>query len=129
MGESFHHYLAPLKIDTNLADNEKYEQFVMLKTKMLGNVRLIGQLLIRQMVSWKIVFHIADELFAISSVESLETLCVFLDTIGSTFDTPDWPGYGRMSEIFVRIELMKADTRECPRIRCLMQNLLDKRLN
>ena len=43
----------------------------------------IGHLLRRAMLSPKIIFHCTDELLSIGTDESLETLVVFLDTIGT----------------------------------------------
>ena len=32
--------------------------------------------------------------------QALETLCAFLETLGSTFDKPQWSGYARLQEVF-----------------------------
>lgn len=125
--QSFKRYLEPPKIDTGLEYEEQYEQLVKYKTQMLGNVKLIGHLLRRAMLSPKIIFHCTDELLSIGTDESLETLCVFLDTIGTTFDSSDWQGRPRLEEVFTRVELLVEDTRQSSRIRCLLKDLLDKR--
>jgi len=125
--QSFKRYLEPPKIDQLLDYEEQYEQLVKYKTHMLGNVKLIGCLLRRAMLSPKIIFHCTDELLSINTDESLETLCVFLDTIGTTFDSSDWQGRPRLEEVFTRVELLVEDTRQSSRIRCLLKDLLDKR--
>jgi len=125
--QSFKRYLEPPKIDQLLDYEEQYEQLVKYKTQMLGNVKLIGHLLRRAMLSPKIIFHCTDELLSINTDESLETLCVFLDTIGTTFDSSDWQGRPRLEEVFTRVELLVEDNRQSSRIRCLLKDLLDKR--
>jgi len=125
--QSFKLHLEPPKINTELEYEEQYEQLVKYKTKMLGNVKLIGHLLRRAMLSPKIIFHCTDELLSIGTDESLETLCTFLDTIGTTFDSSDWQGRPRLDEVFTRVELLVEDTRQSSRIRCLLKDLLDKR--
>jgi len=125
--QSFKKYLEPPKIDTELDYETQYEQLVKYKTQMLGNVKLIGHLLRRAMLSPKIIFHVTDELLSIGTAESLETLAVFLDTIGTTFDSSDWQGRPRLEEVFTRVELLVEDSRQPSRIRCLLKDLLDKR--
>jgi len=126
---SFNLHLDPPRIDGDLDYEERYEELVKYKTRMLGNVRLIGQLLKRRMLSAKIIFHVTDELVSIGSPEALETLAVFLQTIGSTFDTPRWQGHARLEGVFLRAELFAEDSRQCSRTRCLLKDLLDKRKN
>lgn len=125
--QSFKRYLEPPQIDKLLDYEEQYEQLVKYKTLMLGNVKLIGHLLRRAMLSPKIIFHCTDELLTINTDESLETLCVFLDTIGTTFDSSDWQGRPRLEEVFTRVQLLQEDKRQSARIRCLLKDLLDKR--
>lgn len=125
--QSFDLYLDPPRIDECLTYEEQYEELVKYKTKMLGNVRLIGHLLQRRMLSPKIIFHVTDELLGIGSAEALETLCTFLGTIGATFDNPQWPAHSRLDEVFTRVEVFADDARQGARIRCLLKDLLDRR--
>jgi len=127
--ESFTVHLAPPQIDTCLEYEEQYEMLVKYKTKMLGNVKLIAHLLRLRMLAAKIIFHCIEELIAIGSAEALETLCAFLDTLGSTFDKTQWSGYARWQEVFRKVQLFAEDKAQCPRIRCLLKDLLDKRRN
>ncbi|CAK9006208.1 unnamed protein product [Durusdinium trenchii] len=99
------------------------------KTKMLGNVKLIAHLLRLRMLAAKIIFHCIDELISIGSAEALETLCAFLDTLGSTFDKPQWSGYARWEEVFRKVKLFTEDKMQSARTRCLLKDLLDKRQN
>jgi len=126
--ESFTKYLEAPRIDDTLDYDQQYEALVKYKTRMLGNVRLIGHLLRLRMLSPKIIFVCTDELLNIGSPEALETLCAFLETLGATFDcAKEWNGKARLDEVFARVELMALDEKQAPRIRCLLKDLLDKR--
>jgi len=126
--ESFTQHLEPPRIDTSLDYEEQYEVHVKYKTKMLGNVRLIGHLLRQRMLSPKIVFLVTDELLAIGSPEALETLCTFLDTLGSAFDnSKEWNGRAKLEEVFTKVELLSIDSHQPARTRCLLKDLIDKR--
>eukprot|EP00401_Gymnodinium_catenatum_P051787 CAMPEP_0117513852 /NCGR_PEP_ID=MMETSP0784-20121206/29768_1 /TAXON_ID=39447 /ORGANISM="" /LENGTH=391 /DNA_ID=CAMNT_0005309631 /DNA_START=127 /DNA_END=1302 /DNA_ORIENTATION=- len=127
--KSFNQYLDPPRIDSALDYDEQYEELVKYKTRMLGNVRLIGHLLIRRMLSAKIIFHCTDELLSIGSPEALETLCVFLETIGPSFNSPRWQGHARLEGVFMRVECLAEDPKQCLRTRCLFKDLLDQRRN
>lgn len=126
--ESFTQHLEPPRIDTSLDYEEQYEVHVKYKTKMLGNVRLIGHLLRQRMLSSKIVFLVTDELLSIGSPEALETLSTFLETLGSAFDNnKEWNGRAKLEEVFTQVELLSLDSRQPSRTRCLLKDLLDKR--
>lgn len=126
---SFSVHLEPPRIDDGLDYDEQYEALVKYKTKMLGNVRFIGNLLRLRMLSPKIIFNCTEELLNIGTPEALETLCAFLETLGAAFDTREWQGRQKLDEVFTRIELLAADPRQIPRTKCLLKDLLDKRGN
>lgn len=127
--ESFTLHLEPPQIDQCLEYEEQYELLVKYKTKMLGNVKLIGHLLRLRMLAAKIIFHCTDELMSIGSQEALETLCAFLETLGATFDKPQWTGYAKLQAVFAQVELFSEDSRQSTRVRFLLKDLLDKRRN
>jgi len=125
--ESFGQYMVRPSIDESLGYEEKYEELVKYKTKMLGNMRLVGQLLCRKMLSPKIIFLCVDELLRCGTEEALETLCAFLDTIGPSFDTPEWAGAAKLHEVFGLVKILSEDAAQPPRIRCLLKDILDKK--
>lgn len=129
--ESFAKYLETPRFDDTLDYDGHVEALLKYKTKMLGNVRLIGHLLRHRMLASKIIFTCTDKLLEIGTPEALETLCVFLETIGAQFDDAsiqnEWKGSTRLNEVFIRVELLSLDTKQTPRIRCLLKDLLDKR--
>jgi len=125
--ESFGQYMVRPSINESLSYEEKYEELVKYKTKMLGNMRLVGQLLNRKMLSPKIIFLCVDELLRCGTEEALETLCAFLDTIGPSFDTPEWMGAAKLHEVFGLVKILSEDSAQPPRIRCLLKDVLDKK--
>jgi hypothetical protein len=125
--ESFGQYMVRPEVDESLSYEEKYEELVKYKTKMLGNMRLVGQLLCRKMLSPKIIFLCVDELLRCGTEESVETLYAFLDTIGPSFDTPEWVGAAKLHEVFGLVKILSEDAGQPPRIRCLLKDLLDKK--
>ncbi|CAK0861393.1 unnamed protein product [Prorocentrum cordatum] len=125
--QSFNAHLEPPGIDECLDYEEQYEMLVKYKTRMTGTVRLIGHLLRQRMLSPKFIFVCAEELLEIGSPEALETLCAFLETIGSTFDAQEWQGRARLEEVFVRARRYSEDPERPQRSRCLLKDLLDLR--
>lgn len=127
--KSFNLHLEPPRTRQDLDKEDQFEELIKYKTRMLGNVRLIGQLLRRKILAARIIFTCADELLTIASPEALETLCAFLETVGATFDTAKWQGHARLEGIFMRIEAFAGDQGQCSRTRCLLLDLLEKRKN
>lgn len=127
--EAFALYMQTPTIDENLSYDEQYEEWVKYKTKMIGNIRLIGHLLARKMLSPKIIFLCSEELLKCGSEEALETLSAFLETIGPTFDTPKWVGSSKLQEVFSLVKILAEDEGQSARIRCLLKDVLDKKAN
>lgn len=125
--ESFTAHLQPPQIDEGLDYEEHCEALFKYKTKMVGNVKFIGELLKQRMLAAKVLFLCTDELISIGSPEAMETLCAFLETVGDTFDKSDWAGHGRLQEVFKDMELFSQDSCQSSRIRCLIKDLLDKK--
>lgn len=127
--ESFAKYLEPLEVDVQLSREEQYEALLKHKTGMLGNARFVAQLLRQKMLSPAVLLRCTDELLTVGSQETLETLSVFLETLGATFDTPDWKWFPRLVEVFEQVERLSKQPGQTPRIRCLLQDLLEHRQN
>lgn len=47
----------------------------------------------------------------VSSPDTLETLCVFLDTVGGDLDSPDWEGYQKLDAVFAQLLALTQDFR------------------
>lgn len=127
---SFEAYLEPPEGFEGLRGTELYEAQVKYKTKMLGNIRLVGQLVRHGMLAPKIALAVALELAREDPIvreERLETLAVFLETVGPTLDDPNWPKHTEFAAIFGQIKRVVVDSSICCRIRCLLQDVLDLR--
>lgn len=125
--ESFLKYLRqPAHLD-DLQGDELYEAQVKYKTKMLGNVKLVGQLLIRKMVSSQVILMCIEELLENQNEETLETLVSFLTEVGPRFDDNLWKRHKKFEPVFDKLQQMIDEQIWSNRIRCLMQDLLDLR--
>lgn len=107
-----------------------YEAQVKYKTKMLGNIKLVGELINHGMLVSKITIAVSDELVRDDPVvreERLETLAVFLETIGPELDDPSWAHHQGLCRIFKEVERLTFDASLPCRIRCILQDVVDLR--
>eukprot|EP00439_Symbiodinium_sp_Y106_P066919 s740_g10.t11 len=100
------------------------------KTKMLGNIRLVGELIRHGMLAPKIAIAVASELArddpAVRS-ERLETLATFLETVGVALDDPSWKHHHELELVFEQVTRACSDQTVPRRVRCLLQDVLDLR--
>mmetsp|Transcript_49918 Transcript_49918/g.89616 ORF Transcript_49918/g.89616 Transcript_49918/m.89616 type:complete len:1255 (+) Transcript_49918:119-3883(+) len=127
--DSFETYLKPPEGIKDLSGEEEFEAKVKYKTKMLGNMKFVGQLLINKALSSKILFTCTEELLYIKSEETLETLCAFLMTIGPHYDDKVWKNYAMYDDIFKQVAELSKDKSVSARIRCLLKDVIDLRKN
>lgn len=125
--DSFETYLKPPEALGNLEGEEFFEAKVRYKTKMLGNMKFVGQLLINKALSSKVAIQCMEELLENRSEETLETLCVFLSTIGPEFDHKDWKSIEKLNATFKKVGKLANDNTIDRRIRCLLKDVLDLR--
>jgi hypothetical protein len=127
--ESFEQYLTPPEGIEQLEGEEKFEAQVKYKRSMLGNMKFVGELLCKKMLSSKIIFQCVDQLLAVNNDETIETLAVFLTQIGPTFDTPDYQRFQALQETFEKVEKLSKSEKECPsaRNRFLLRDLIEMR--
>lgn len=98
------------------------------KITMLGNIKFVGALLGRRMLATSVLIAVAEDLVSEPcTAESLESLAVFLTSVGGTFDRPDWQHHKRFEAIFDKVAKKKSDKSTPPRIRFLLQDVLDLR--
>lgn len=120
---SFEEYLEPPTFGSEL-----YEQQVKYKTKMLGNIKLVGELIRRGMLVRKIALSIASDLVqAPVHAERLEALAVFLETAGPSLDEPTWSHYQQFNAIFSEVTRIAQSDETPVRTRCLLKDVLDLR--
>jgi len=97
------------------------------KTRMLGNIRFVGALLIRKMLACKVLFTIIEELLSNTTPETLESLAVLLTVVGPTFDNPEWAYYKPLAASFQQLKAISEKASCSPRAKCLLKDLLDLR--
>lgn len=127
---SFEQYLEPPEGFDGLVGDELYEMQVKYKTRMLGNIKLVGELIRHGMLAPKVAISVATELArddALVLEERLETLAVFLETVGPGLDDPTWAHYNDFNKIFSQVEKVVSDTLASARIRFLLRDVLDLR--
>lgn len=125
---SFEQSLKPAAAaDADDDEEAKLEAAILHKRRVLGNMRLIGALLVRRMLSPKILISCAEQLLDPSAPEALESLAVLMTTVGPSFDTPSWSCHAPLCSIFDRMKAMTKDKGVPPRMRFLISDVLDLR--
>merc|ERR1711988_1217291 len=88
------------QVDTNLCYEDRYEVELKFKTRMLGNLRFVGELLIRKLLVGKILLAVAEELCSIGDGASIEAAVTLLEVAGPSFDRDSWVFVPRLRAIF-----------------------------
>ncbi|CAD7924333.1 unnamed protein product [Amoebophrya sp. A25] len=130
---SFESYLSPDLNFKDLTGEDLFEAQVKFKTKMLGNIKLVGELIRAKMIASRIAICILQDLVENGRSEgpaanaNLETLAAFLETVGPILDKPDWAHWNHFDQA-LEIVAGLSQTKAVPaRIRCLLQDILDLR--
>lgn len=79
------------------------------KMHMLGNMKFIGHLVIRKMLTVEVGFQVIEELLKLSSEDALEALCSFLHIVGPVFDKKVIKQRGSLNATFDKIEELSDD--------------------
>jgi len=128
---SFEQYLEPAKDFEGLRGSDAWaEANVKYKTKMLGNIKLVGELINHGMLAPKIALAVAAELARDDpSVleERLETLAVFLEKVSSTLDDRSWSHFWDFDAIFTKVQRFVRRASISTRVRFLLRDVLDAR--
>lgn len=118
---------------------DKYAEEVKYRTKVYGNLKLIGQLIARRIISSKIAVMCIDELLAQNAETLLEALAVFLTDVARVIDNPNWEYHPKLEQVFHQLELIAYNRQPTPptttpptikvssKCRFALQNLLDLR--
>jgi hypothetical protein len=127
--QSFERFLKPAEGPSrqDLSYEEKYEEESRLKTRMLGNMRFVGELLVRRLLAGKVFVAIADELLSAGGEAELESLAVLLTVVGPRFEQAHSVYAGPLKETFAALRKKAKDASVPLRVRCVLQDLLDAR--
>jgi len=119
----------PLDPETlvNLTYEERYVEEVKHKTRTLGNMRFIGELLIRKLLAGKILFFIVNEMLDTNSEASLESLVELLTVVSPALERKGTIYEAPLRETFGTLRQKSKDLKFSMRIRCKMSDLLDLR--
>jgi hypothetical protein len=119
----------PLDLKTleHLSYEERYVEEVKHKTRTLGNMRFIGELLVRKLLAGKILFFIVNEMLDINSEASLESLIELLSIVAPTLEQKGTIYEAPLREMFAALRKKSKDKNLSMRIRCKMSDLLDLR--
>ena len=131
---SFEQHLRPEEasssLDSTSADDDAIlEAETKRKIRMLGNVKFVGALLVKGMLSEKILERVLKELLAYSNDACIECLATFLVVVGPAFDGPafDRPASALLTRAFQRVERLTRNASLPSRLRCLALDVLDLR--
>ena len=108
---------------------EDYER-AKLKRRVLGNIRFIGELFIKNIISEKIMHSCVTQLLSNVSdpeEEDVESLCKLMATIGSKLDIEKAKAF--MDSYFERIKELSTNKKLSSRIRFMLLDLIDLRRN
>lgn len=116
-------------LESNEVDDDSSEDGYLRKRRALGNVKLIGQLLVRGMLSSRLLLQCAESLLASreSCQEALECLAALLRITGKSFDQSTWTHYDRFDQLFKDMSELCQGSSVPPRSRFLLRDVLDLR--
>jgi hypothetical protein len=99
------------------------------KQQALGNIKLIGQLLVHGIVTSKLLVECSEELLRCQSTcaEALESLAALISVAGKQFDNPNWQYHPRLLQVFSCMRAIEKDKSIQARIRFLLRDVLDIR--
>jgi len=112
---------------TSLDDDDRREVECKRKTKILGNMKFLGALLVRQLLDSKVMLDTFQELLSESTPESLELLVAFLSVVGPKFDTRESKMRNRLNQIFNQVQELIRAPQMNRRVCFLIKDLLELR--
>jgi len=123
---AFEELLAP----SSCASEEDDEARFVRKQRALGNVKFVGHLLVRGMLSPRLTVQCAEDLLEarLQCGGALEFLAAFLTVAAPAFDTPRFAQHTQLQAVLQRCEELARDkVSVSSRERCLLRDLVDLR--
>jgi hypothetical protein len=115
------------EVDPNLCYEDRYEVELKFKTRMLGNLRFVGELLVRKLLAGKLLLAVSEELLSVGDGASIEAAATLLSVAGPAFDRKSWTFHPRLHAIFSMVRCMSKDQAIPMRVRCILKDLIDLR--
>ncbi|CAL5069164.1 unnamed protein product [Urochloa decumbens] len=115
---------------TEQSEGEREEKRIRARRRMLGNIRLIGELYRKKMLTERIMHECINKLlgeYQNPDEEDLEALCKLMSTIGEMIDHPRAKVH--MDFYFDLIQKLSENSKLSSRIRFIMQDVIDLRKN
>eukprot|EP00916_Digyalum_oweni_P012094 GHVL01019985.1.p1 GENE.GHVL01019985.1~~GHVL01019985.1.p1 ORF type:complete len:506 (-),score=127.32 GHVL01019985.1:229-1746(-) len=122
--DCFEKYLKVYIGDHNVA-NEDDEQYFKYKQQMLGNIKLVGELINRGLLASKITIRCTNRLMELGTEAHIETLCALWLKIGPIWDKPE--SKLQINQTLDRMKDLLKQENVSKRSKCLIKNLLDIR--
>lgn len=97
------------------------------KTKTLGNMRFIGQLLAQKLLAAKVFFFIVNEMLDIGNDTALESLAELLQVVAPVFEHKQTIYSAPLREVFAALKKKSRDSKVSTCVRCKLCDLLDAR--
>ncbi|KAL8129070.1 hypothetical protein V2J09_018225 [Rumex salicifolius] len=116
--------------EIKLTDGEKEERRLQARRRMLGNIRLIGELYKKSMLTERIMHECIRKLlgqYPNCVEEDIESLCKLMSTIGEMIDHPRGKEY--MDKYFGLMAQLSNDMKLSSRVRFMLKDAIDLRKN
>lgn len=120
----FERFLEPIPQGPSEEDELRRQK---LRTQMIGNGKLLGELLGRALVPSVVLFEGCNVLFDQCTESTLETAAALLTAMGPHLDNANFRRREQLEQIFARVKSLIAMPGLGPRPRCLLQDVLDLR--
>ncbi|XP_057998983.1 eukaryotic translation initiation factor 4G isoform X2 [Hevea brasiliensis] len=121
---------ADVEGETKQSEEEREEKRVKARRRMLGNIRLIGELYKKKMLTERIMHECIKKLlgqYQNPDEEDVEALCKLMSTIGDLIDHPKAKEH--MDAYFDRITMLSNNMKLSSRVRFMLKDAIDLRKN
>jgi hypothetical protein len=128
--QAFERLLQPQQPTDEVCHDGQQEQDALRRRRALGNVKLVGHLIVRGMLSSRLLVACSDALLRGHSncPEALESVAALLTVASMPFDgKKDWQYSDRLTAIFAKISELTKDKKVPARSRFLLTDLLELR--
>ncbi|CAN4127734.1 unnamed protein product [Withania somnifera] len=116
--------------EVKLSEGKREEKRLQARRRMLGNIRLIGELYKKKMLTERIMHECIQKLlgqYQTPDEEDIESLCKLMSTIGGMIDHPKAKDY--MDAYFDMMTTMANNTDLSTRVRFMLMDIIDLRKN